>query len=192
MMILVNLGGGGYWFCNHSFYNGLTLADLIFPWFIFIMGTTLAITFKPQDLPQKRNSLLVKALIRTAKLVGLGLFVINNGYDLEHWRLPGVLQRIGLTYLMFSLILLFCPPYSPTAHLPEQPLLQLQSQREAIDVEVSVTPVTTSSLDLREITYNWKVYLATHSILLLFLIITYCIPYNHCPLGYNGPGGISQ
>ncbi len=31
-MIFVNYGGGGYWFFQHSFWNGLTVADLVFPW----------------------------------------------------------------------------------------------------------------------------------------------------------------
>ncbi len=32
IMIFVNYGGGGYWFLNHSSWNGLTVADLVFPW----------------------------------------------------------------------------------------------------------------------------------------------------------------
>jgi len=31
-MIFVNYGGGGYWFFDHSKWNGLTVADLVFPW----------------------------------------------------------------------------------------------------------------------------------------------------------------
>ncbi|KAI4470554.1 hypothetical protein MML48_1g02347 [Holotrichia oblita] len=32
LMIFVNYGGGQYWFFKHSVWNGLTVADLIFPW----------------------------------------------------------------------------------------------------------------------------------------------------------------
>jgi len=32
-MILINYGGGGYWFLKHSPWNGLTPADVIFPWY---------------------------------------------------------------------------------------------------------------------------------------------------------------
>lgn len=42
LMIFVNYGGGGYWFLKHSAWDGLTVADLVFPWFLFIMGTSLA------------------------------------------------------------------------------------------------------------------------------------------------------
>lgn len=31
-MIFVNYNGGDYWFFNHSVWNGLTVADLVFPW----------------------------------------------------------------------------------------------------------------------------------------------------------------
>ena len=32
LMIFVNFSGGGYWFFRHSKWNGLTVADLVFPW----------------------------------------------------------------------------------------------------------------------------------------------------------------
>jgi heparan-alpha-glucosaminide N-acetyltransferase len=43
VMIFVNYGGGSYWFFAHSAWNGLTVADLVFPWFMWIMGVSLAI-----------------------------------------------------------------------------------------------------------------------------------------------------
>tara|TARA_B110000090_G_C13209553_1_gene380286 strand:+ start:72 stop:581 length:510 start_codon:yes stop_codon:yes gene_type:complete len=38
MMIFVNYGGGGYWFFDHAAWNGLTFADILFPWFMWVMG----------------------------------------------------------------------------------------------------------------------------------------------------------
>jgi len=32
IMIFVNYDGGGYWFFEHPPWNGLTVADLVFPW----------------------------------------------------------------------------------------------------------------------------------------------------------------
>ena len=46
MMIFVNYGGGGYWFLEHSPWNGLTGADLLFPSFMFISGVSLALSMK--------------------------------------------------------------------------------------------------------------------------------------------------
>ena len=37
-MMFVNYGGGGYWFLDHSIWHGLTIADLVMPWFMFMMG----------------------------------------------------------------------------------------------------------------------------------------------------------
>ena len=34
VMIFVNYKGGGYWFFHHSAWNGLTVADLVFPWWV--------------------------------------------------------------------------------------------------------------------------------------------------------------
>ena len=38
IMVFVNYGGGGYWFFDHSIWDGLTVADLVMPWFMFMMG----------------------------------------------------------------------------------------------------------------------------------------------------------
>ena len=40
-MMFVNYGGGGYWFLDHSIWHGLTIADLVMPWFMFMMGVRL-------------------------------------------------------------------------------------------------------------------------------------------------------
>ena len=53
IMIFVNYGGGSYWYFAHSPWNGLTVADLVFPWFLWIMGVSLAINIRSQ----LRNSL---------------------------------------------------------------------------------------------------------------------------------------
>ncbi len=43
MMIFVNYGAGEYAYLDHAAWDGFNFADIIFPWFIFIMGTTMAI-----------------------------------------------------------------------------------------------------------------------------------------------------
>jgi heparan-alpha-glucosaminide N-acetyltransferase len=88
-MIFVNYGGGGYYFFAHSIWNGLTVADLVFPWFIFIMGSAMSLSF--DGLLKKKVSrlfLLRKAVRRSIILFGLGLFM-NDGYYINQWRIPG-------------------------------------------------------------------------------------------------------
>jgi len=94
IMIFVNYGGGGYWFFDHSSWNGLTVADLVFPWFMWIMGVSMALGFKAASSKgSSSSSLLLTSIRRAATLIGLGLFLNSGGMDdVQHWRLPGVLQ----------------------------------------------------------------------------------------------------
>lgn len=41
VMIFVNYGGGHYTFFEHSAWNGLTVADLVFPWFVLLLLSSL-------------------------------------------------------------------------------------------------------------------------------------------------------
>jgi len=45
-MIFVNDGGGGYWFMEHATWNGLYVADLVFPWFHWIMGVCIPMSVR--------------------------------------------------------------------------------------------------------------------------------------------------
>ncbi|XP_067639044.1 heparan-alpha-glucosaminide N-acetyltransferase isoform X3 [Eurosta solidaginis] len=48
LMIFVNSGGGGYWWIEHATWNGLHLADIVFPSFLWIMGVCIPISLKSQ------------------------------------------------------------------------------------------------------------------------------------------------
>ena len=78
LMIFVNYGGGGYYFFNHSTWNGLTVADLLFPWFVWIMGVTVGATFKA---PLKGGvcGKLGKVFGRCLRLFFLGLLLNSAG-----------------------------------------------------------------------------------------------------------------
>jgi len=77
----------------HAPWHGWTPTDLIFPFFLFIVG--VAITLSP------RSSSGVGAVLRRgATIFGLGLFLAGFPFfNLATWRIPGVLQRIALCYL---------------------------------------------------------------------------------------------
>lgn len=97
-MILVNNPGtwdAVYWPLDHAPWHGWTPTDLIFPFFLFMVGMSLHFS---------RKESLGAALRRTAILFGLGLFL--NGFPLFALgtRLPGVLQRIALCYLAAWLV----------------------------------------------------------------------------------------
>jgi predicted acyltransferase len=120
-MILVNNPGSWktvYWPLLHADWHGWTPTDLIFPFFLFIVGAAVVLAFgRRLEAGADRRSLVVKVARRAAILFALGLFL--NGYPfglfgprpferlLETWRVPGVLQRIAVCYLAASVMFLY-------------------------------------------------------------------------------------
>lgn len=93
---------------NHAEWQGYPLSDMIFPGFLFCVGMSMAISFHKntaQDKDSVRFSPFLKVLKRTALLIVIGLLV--NGFpffDFQNLRLPGILQRIALCYLIAASI----------------------------------------------------------------------------------------
>ncbi|HEX6589092.1 MAG TPA: heparan-alpha-glucosaminide N-acetyltransferase domain-containing protein [Longimicrobiales bacterium] len=96
---------------RHAAWHGWTPTDLIFPFFLFIVGVAMSLSFaKLSARGVPRRALLAKAAKRAAILVLLGLALHAFpwvGTDLSELRLPGVLQRIGLAYLIAAPIVLY-------------------------------------------------------------------------------------
>ena len=121
-MILVNNPGSlktTYWPLQHAEWHGWTPTDLVFPFFLFIVGVAIVLALKRRlDAGTPKRPLVVKALKRSAVIFGLGLFL--SGYPfglfgprgaaelLDTWRIPGVLQRIAICYLVAALLVLSC------------------------------------------------------------------------------------
>ncbi|MBD3224926.1 MAG: DUF5009 domain-containing protein [Caldithrix sp.] len=110
-MILVNNPGSWshiYPPLRHAEWHGWTFTDLIFPFFLFIVGAAIVYAFSKytqNDLP--KGKLYIKIVRRTLILIGLGLFLNGFPYfDISSIRIPGVLQRIGICYFFASLIFL--------------------------------------------------------------------------------------
>ena len=82
----------------HAEWHGWTPTDLIFPWFLVVMGVAMALA-GPERAPWPA------VLRRTAIIVGLGLALSGFPYfNPARWRIPGVLVRIGLCYLAATLV----------------------------------------------------------------------------------------
>ena len=106
-MILVNNPGSWnhvYPPLLHAEWHGWTPTDLIFPFFLFIVGVAMSFSFAARgNAPQLR-----KVLVRSLILFGLGVFMAAYPrFDLTHLRIPGVLQRIAVCYLAASLLVLY-------------------------------------------------------------------------------------
>jgi predicted acyltransferase len=114
-MILVNNPGDWgniYVPLRHAAWNGCTPTDLIFPFFLFIVGVSIsyAMGSKKAD-PSLHQRILVKAFKRALILFGLGLFlslypkIFTAPIEaLQTVRIPGVLQRIALVFFMSAII----------------------------------------------------------------------------------------
>ncbi len=110
-MIMVNNNGGpGSWrFMNHAEWNGLTPTDLVFPTFVFVVGLSTVFAFAARLAKgATRAQLAVHTLQRAAILILLGI-VVNSFplFQLPHMRFYGVLQRIGVCYLVVGLFYLW-------------------------------------------------------------------------------------
>jgi predicted acyltransferase len=126
-MILVNDPGNGehiYWPLRHARWFGWTPTDLVFPFFLFIVGTSLAYSLGRYRHAESANKPTISPAVywriarRTAILFLLGL-VVNHAWPISEWlfgrapwpgfatlRIPGVLQRIAIVYCIVSLLAL--------------------------------------------------------------------------------------
>ena len=111
LMILVNNGGEhNYSFLEHSKWNGLTPCDLVFPFFLFMVGMSTFISLKKTEFKPSTH-VYRKIAKRTILLflIGLGINwfdMICNGdaLDFAHLRIWAVLQRIAICYGVVALL----------------------------------------------------------------------------------------
>jgi len=171
VMIFVNSGGGGYCFLEHAPWNGLTVADLVFPWFLWIMGVCVPISLSSSFRRKESKLTIFTHILRRSCLLflfGLMNNTLGGFTDLDFIRIPGVLQRFSVSYLAIGTLgLLFTP----------------------------------SRLTAPEGSSNWRVafqdviVLLPQWIFVLVLVTAHCfitffLPVENCPTGYQGPGGL--
>ena len=111
LMILVNNPGTWahvYAPLRHAKWHGCTLTDLVFPFFLFIIGVSMRFSFEKYEFC-KWGPLFKKVVFRTMTIFVIGLLLsafpfVRQDWDWTHFRIMGVLQRIALAYIMASLI----------------------------------------------------------------------------------------
>ncbi len=109
-MILVNNPGDWgniYSPLKHAEWHGTTPTDYIFPFFLFIVGVAISLALGRKVESKITKDIYLKILRRSAIIFLLGLFIAAVPYfDFSTLRIPGVLQRIAVCYLIASLIFL--------------------------------------------------------------------------------------
>lgn len=135
MMLVNNPGSWGSVYAPllHADWHGYTPTDLVFPFFLFIVGCSIAFAYRgestqsiqstentqgtkntqsTENIRRSSRQVYKKITVRTLKLVGMGIFL--GAFTLsfpffKDWvdiRLPGVLQRIGLSFFFAAIIAL--------------------------------------------------------------------------------------
>ena len=118
-MMMVN-NPGSWWHIyppfEHAAWNGWTFTDLIFPFFLWIVGVAMTFSFsKRVEQGADRHKLMMHTFQRALAIFAIGLFLNGFPYGLIFghqfsWatiRIPGVLQRIAICYLVAGSITLY-------------------------------------------------------------------------------------
>ena len=121
LMIMVNNPGSWehiYAPLDHAAWEGCTPTDLVFPFFLFVVGNAMAFVL-PRLKEAGSKHFLTKVIKRTVLIFAIGLFL--NWFPFIQWqgdqlvakawthiRIFGVLQRIALAYFFASLIAYYC------------------------------------------------------------------------------------
>ncbi|XP_064441523.1 heparan-alpha-glucosaminide N-acetyltransferase isoform X3 [Mirounga angustirostris] len=143
--------------------------------FVFIMGSSIFLSMT--SILQRGCSkfkLLGKIAWRSFLLICIGVVIVNPNYCLgplswDKVRIPGVLQRLGVTYFVVAVLeLIFAKP------VPES----CASER--------------SCFSLRDIIFSWPQWLFILMLESIWLGLTFFLPVPGCPTGYLGPGGIGD
>ena len=108
LMVLVNTPGSWshvYAPLLHANWHGCTLTDLVFPFFLFIIGSAMFLSFKKSSSSFEQFRIALKRAF-ILFLIGLMLNVIPFNTPIEELRIMGVLQRIGLAYIISASVVL--------------------------------------------------------------------------------------
>ena len=107
-MVLVNNPGtwrAVYPPLRHAAWHGWTATDVIFPFFVFIVGVAIPRALGPRLERDGRAAVTLKVVRRSIVIFALG--IVLNGFPWFVWatlRIPGVLQRIAVCYLIAALV----------------------------------------------------------------------------------------
>uniref|UniRef100_W8B6X1 Heparan-alpha-glucosaminide N-acetyltransferase n=1 Tax=Ceratitis capitata TaxID=7213 RepID=W8B6X1_CERCA len=167
LMIFVNSGGGGYWWIEHAPWNGLHLADVVFPSFLWIMGVCIPISVKSQMARGTPKARICRRIVwRSFKLFAIGVCLNSiNGPQMSNLRIMGVLQRFAVAYLVCGLV-----------HT-------LFVQRDYLMPQIAWKRALCDMILLR------AEFLVMLTLIAIYLALIFGLPVPDCPSGYLGPGG---
>ncbi len=113
MLLVNNPGDWGHVYAplEHAAWNGCTPTDLIFPFFLFIVGVSIALAFGARiDAHAPQAPMAKTVLVRSFRIIALGLILHALAWWLMNkpeFRIPGVLQRIGICFAFTGLVAIY-------------------------------------------------------------------------------------
>ncbi len=92
----------------HASWHGLTPTDLVFPFFLFMVGVSIALAFSKRLRRREPKGVLYRKIAwRAGKIFALGLFLsLWPAFDFADLRIAGVLQRIAIVFAVCSILFL--------------------------------------------------------------------------------------
>jgi heparan-alpha-glucosaminide N-acetyltransferase len=189
LMIFANYGSGDYGFLDHAVWNGLNLADIIFPNFIFIMGISIPLSFKAMSIKNMNRinsqqeinikKVIYRILKRSALLFLFGLVIGNSSAQhLNQLRIMGVLQRFAITYLVCALIELtyfYLNNYKYPDLNENNPNISWTSSKQLY--------ISSKFQEIFLYKYQWIISLL---FIVIWTLITFLLPIEGCKTGYIG------
>uniref|UniRef100_A0A8C1GD23 Heparan-alpha-glucosaminide N-acetyltransferase-like n=1 Tax=Cyprinus carpio TaxID=7962 RepID=A0A8C1GD23_CYPCA len=177
IMVFVNYGGGRYWFFRHESWNGklISFFTVATSMFVFIMGTSIGLSLSGSlRRGVKRTHLQWRIFWRSLQLFLFGVIIVNPNYcqgplSWDSLRIPGVLQRLGFTYLVVAILDLM---------VARDRLTNLSSE--------------TCWYSVHDVCLYWPAWLIVIALEAIWLCLTFLLPVPDCPTGYLGPGGIGD
>lgn len=194
VMIFVNYGSGGYYILDHSIWNGLHLADLVFPCFIFVMGISIPLSLRSLSNKSvdrsgqrtiKMTTVLRKLVQRSLLMFFFGLIISNSSDQyLSHLRIMGVLQRFAVSYFVCTLIELI--------YFKMNNFIYISVNLGEQDFTWNASTIRFLKSKFKEIFLYPIQWLFVALFILIWTLITFLVPVEGCPTGYLGPGGLHE
>lgn len=190
-------------------WNGLTLADLVFPWFVWMMGASIVLS--QRSLLKKKVSklsILFKICRRTVILFVLGMrkkhhvFILSicvvglilQGGDgkPKNLRILGVLQRLALCYFFAAILVLIFDKDESELQSSQWPIgrNKFKNLLKIYFFYLGNNVHQPAQNEFRKTVLQfWPQWLCIFFITLAWILITFVPKLSNCPRGYIGPGG---
>ncbi|HTO93076.1 MAG TPA: DUF5009 domain-containing protein, partial [Bacteroidota bacterium] len=102
---------------KHAAWNGWTMTDMVFPFFLWIVGVAMTFSLaRRREKGASDGALVLHALRRSLIIFALGIVVngfpfgVGAAFSFATLRIPGVLQRIAICYFIVSVLYLKTRP----------------------------------------------------------------------------------